>query len=455
MEVVDKSHLLIDNPIDLSNGATIQDFDGDGQFEIFVATQSGPNHLLKRMGDGFVEITPKSLRDETCTALGVAAADITGNGFPDLYIVNSGALAGALTEPDRLFLNLGNWQFHDLMVNHPDRNIAAGRSVAFTDPVGGGDPGLYIANFGAPNKLFVNNGEGYFRNEAPVGHGLGVIAGGRAVISQDLFNSGRMDIFVLNEGGPNMLFRNHEEMYEECAAELGLDDPEMDGRGVAVCDFDRDGMIDLVFCNWEGDHRIMRQLGEGGFVDVAPYRFSEPSTARNVLVADFDNDGWEDIFLNNLGQPNRLLLNNRDGTFRPADPGPLLLADGTGTGATCGDLDGDGMLEIYVCHGETMAQRNRLFSLAPNGNNWIRIQPLTQTGSPAIGARVELHFDQPMIRFIDGGSGYLCQMEPVAHFGLGPESIVPTAYVRWTDGAEVYMNNLEANQLVRVAHPVA
>src|ERR1044072_4013554 len=365
--------MLIDNPIDLSYGATIQDFDGDGQLEIFVATQLGPNHLLKRMGNGFVEITPRALMDANCTGLGVAAADITGNGLPDLYIVNSNVLAGALTEPDRLFLNMGNWQFHDLMVNHPDRNIAAARSVAFTDPVSAGDPGLYIAKFGAPNKLFVNNGSGYFRNEAPVGHGLGVIAGSRSIVSQDFFNSGRMDIFVLTEGGPNLLFRSHEEMFEECAEELGLDDPEMNGRGVAACDFNRDGMIDLVYCNWEGAHRIMKQLDEGGFVDVAPYSFSEPSKARNVIVADFDNDGWEDIFLNNLGEPNRLLLNNGDGTFRPVDPGPMLLPDGTGTGATCGDLDGDGMLEIYICHGEGMAQRNRMFSLAPNGNNWLRI----------------------------------------------------------------------------------
>src|SRR5258708_7882347 len=147
MEVVDKSHLLVDNPIDLSYGVTIADFDGDGLHEIFVASQSGANHLFKRMGDGFVEITPKSLMDESCSALGVAAADITGNGLPDLYIMNSNTFAGALTEPDRLFLNLGGLDFHDLMVNHPDRNIAAGRSVAFTDPVGAGHLGLYVANY--------------------------------------------------------------------------------------------------------------------------------------------------------------------------------------------------------------------------------------------------------------------------------------------------------------------
>jgi hypothetical protein len=212
-------------------------------------------------------------------------------------------------------------------------------------------------------------------------------------------------------------------------------------------------MIDLVYCNWEGEHRIMRQLGEGGFVDVAPWIFAQPSRARNVIVADFDNDGWEDIFLNNLGEPNRLLMNNGDGTFRLEDPGPLLLPDGTGTGATCGDVDGDGMLEIYVCHGEAMAQRNRLMSLAPNDNHWIRIQPLTPGGAPAIGARVELHFDQPMTRFIDGGSGYLCQMEPVAHFGLGETDRIPTAFVRWTDGTEMYLNDLEPDSVVKVPHP--
>ncbi len=453
MEIVDKSHLLIDNPIDLSYGATIADFDGDGLAEVFVATQGGANHLFKRMGDGLVEITPKALMDETCSALGVAAADVSGNGLPDLYVMNSNTFAGALTEPDRLFLNQGSLHFQDMMVNHPDRNIAAGRSVAFTDPVGGGFVGLYVANYGAPNKLFVSNGKGYFRNEAPVGHGLGVIAGGRAIVSQDISNTGRMDIFVLNEGGPNLFFRNHEEMFEECAVELGLDDPDENGRGVAVCDFDRDGLIDLVYCNWEGPHRIMRQLGEGGFVDVAGPRFAEPSKARTIIVGDFDNDGWEDIFVNNMGEPNRLFRNNGDGTFSEVDPGPMLLPDGTGTGATCGDLDGDGMLEIYICHGEAMPQRNRMFSHEKNDHHWLRIQPLTPAGAPAIGARVELRFDRPMIRFIDGGSGYLCQMEPVAHFGLGESAMVPTVLVRWTDGVETLLEDLRVDSFVRVPHP--
>ena len=58
-----------------------------------------------------------------------------------------------------------------------------------------------------------------------------------------------------------------------------------------------------------------------------------------------------------------------------------------------------------------------------------------------------------MTRFIDGGSGYLCQMEPVAHFGLGDSETVPAVYIRWTDGTEIYLNDLIPNSFVKVMHP--
>lgn len=453
MEIVDKTHLLVDNPIDSSYGVTIQDFDGDGDLEIFVATQNGPNHLYKRGPEGFVDVTPRHLMDEGCSAICVTAGDLTGNGLPDVYVLNSGTFSGTLTEPDRLFVNLGGMHFEDMLVSHPDRNIAAGRSVCWTDPTSSGWFAPYIANYGAPNKLYVADGRGYFRNEAPVGHGLGLIAGGRSVISQDIFGSGRMDIVLLNEGGPNMVFRNLEEAYEECASAVGLDDPEGHGRGLAACDFNRDGLIDLIYVNWEGPHRIMQQLREGGFIDVATTAFAEPTQARNVIVADFDNDGWEEVFVNNFGEANKL-FKFIDGSFLEIDCGPLLLPDGTGTGASCGDIDGDGMLEVFVAHGESMEQRNRLFSVARNENNWIRIQPLTPAGGPAIGAKVQILFDRPMTRFIDGGSGYLCQMEPIAHFGLGTEDAVPEVVIRWSDGTEARFSNLPTNRLTQIPHPL-
>ena len=56
-----------------------------------------------------------------------------------------------------------------------------------------------------------------------------------------------------------------------------------------------------------------------------------------------------------------------------------------------------------------------------NANKWLRIQPLTVNGFPALGAKVRLHMKnfKSQTKYICSGSGYLCQMEPVAHFGLG------------------------------------
>lgn len=455
MTIIDKTDLLADNPIDRSYGATIQDFDRDGEFEIFVATQGGPNHLYKRIGGRFLDVTPPELADPECSAIGVAAADMNDDGFPDLYVLNTSAFMGPFSEPDRLFVSRGPLVFEDLMEDHPDRNIAAGRSVCWTDPLGDGRFGLYLCNYGAPNKLFVNRGERDFRNQAPVGHGLGLIVGGRAVVSQDILDSGRMDIFCVNEGAPNTYFENlGEGRYREVALELGLADPANHGRGLQAADLDRDGRVELLWLNWEDEHRYMVRTSERFFVDRAAKAFARASRARILVVADLDNDGWEEVFVNNIDEPNRL-FRWRNGELVEVDPGPLLLPDGAGTGATCGDLDGDGMLELYVCHGESMPQRNRVAACEPNGNHFLRVMPLTPAGAPAIGARVTVESDPPMIRFIDGGSGYLCQMEPVAHFGLGKGESVPPVRVRWSDGAEARYPDLPLDRLSCLPHPGA
>lgn len=114
------------------------------------------------------------------------------------------------------------------------------------------------------------------------------------------------------------------------------------------------------------------------------------------------------------------------------------------------DFDGDGMLDLILSHGESMAQPISIFkgtqvsqaggprvvpvpstspcsvSLLPpplqgTSNNWLRVIPRTRFGAFARGAKVVLFTRRSgaHLRIIDGGSGYLCEMEPVAHFGLG------------------------------------
>ena len=148
-----------------------------------------------------------------------------------------------------------------------------------------------------------------------------------------------------------------------------------------------------------------------------------PGAVRTVIAADFDNDGFEELFFNNLGEPNRLF---RAATGEPradwllADPGAAAEPDGLGTGAAVADIDGDGLLELLVAHGESTVQPLSLFK-------WPDDRPRLAAGAAADavrgagrGARVRLTAGgRTQLRVIDGGSGYLCQMEPVAHFGLG------------------------------------
>ena len=86
-------------------------------------------------------------------------------------------------------------------------------------------------------------------------------------------------------------------------------------------------------------------------------------------------------------------------------------------------------------------------------NNFIRILPLTKFNAPARGAKVKvIQNSRAQIRFIDSGSGYLCQMEPVAHFGLGKNKNVIKVIVEWPDGNKKEILNPIPNKTIKVLY---
>src|SRR5438477_34620 len=106
--------------------------------------------------------------------------------------------------------------------------------VAVADLDGDGRFEFAVAGFGGPNRVLRWAG-GQLRDAAPP-LGLARTAGGRGVLTLPVF-SDRPDVFCVNEQGPNFAFRNRGDgTFEECAAELGLTDPEEHGRGVAAFD---------------------------------------------------------------------------------------------------------------------------------------------------------------------------------------------------------------------------
>ena len=193
-------------------------------------------------------------------------------------------------------------------------------------------------------------------------------------------------------------------------------------------------------------------LRKNKFLDLLDLSFNRPSKARTIISADFDNDGYDEIFINNIGQSNKLFKVRENGVLESI---PLLnakLFDGFGTGAAVADVDGDGILELLISNGESFKQPLNLFKAKIEKNSsFLRIKPLNKYNSPARGATVILKSSlRTHAKTIDAGSGYLCQMEPVAHFGIRKGEADFKVTIKWTNGETQSFSIDKLNQELKV-----
>ncbi|XP_015722742.1 cartilage acidic protein 1 isoform X1 [Coturnix japonica] len=480
------------NPTQLNYGVAVTDLDADGNFEIVVAGYNGPNLVLKydkargrlvNMAEDERSSPYYALRDRAGNAIGVTACDIDGDGREEIYFLNTNnAFSGMATYTDKLFkLRHGRWE--DLLSDEVNRDVAsrfAGRSVACVDRMGSGRYSIYIANYASgkvgPHALLEMDVAAsdpargiVVLVDVAAQAGVSKYTGGRGVAVGPILSDSASDIFCGNENSPNFLFNNRGDgTYRDVAAAVGLDDPYQHGRGVALADFNRDGRVDIVYGNWNGPHRLYLQAGAPGrvrFRDIATPKFSMPSPVRTVIAADFDNDQELEVFFNNIAyrgsSANRLFRlirrEHSDPIIEELNPGDALEPEGRGTGGVVTDFDGDGMLDLILSHGESMAQPLSIFKSAQGvGNNWLRVVPRTRFGAFARGAKVVLFTRRSgaHLRIIDGGSGYLCEMEPVAHFGLGRDE-ASSLEVTWPDGRVLVraVASSETNSVLEVPYP--
>ena len=427
------SNIIENNNDRLSYGISVTDFDKDGNYEFIVAGFGYSNLALSYKNGKLINTIQDPLFiDENRNTIGVSACDVDQDGFEEIYFLNTDTYSGKKQYSDRLLDNERKISdYFELEKNLENLNLTAGRSVVCVDRNGSGKYGVYVANYGGPTRFYeIEKNE--VKDLAPL-LGIDQITGGRAVVSGHIVTN-NMDIFAANERGPNFLYKNVNGDFRDIAFQQKVQDTFQNGRGTALTDFLYRGELDIITSNWEGYHRIFVKQKES-FLDMSSLEFRLPSRIRTVISADFDNDGYDEIFLNNIGQPNKLFRILDNGNLEEIKLDEAMESKGLGTGAAVADIDGDGILELLISHGESGAQPLSLFKANISNRNYIRIKPLNTFGAPARGATVTLHTNlRNHAKTIDAGSGYLCQMEPVAHYGLREGEIIKNITIKWTNG---------------------
>ncbi|CAH1775634.1 unnamed protein product [Owenia fusiformis] len=488
------------NTFQRNYGVAVSDVDNDGELDFIVAGFSGRNFVLKyntttsQLDNIAQPGTPfENLMDVKGQAIGVCACDIDGDGREEIYFLNTNqAYAGVSSYGDKLFKWSDN-QYIDLYEDPVNRNMSvqnyAGRSVACIDRNGDGTYGIAVATYsqnGQGNFAFVEvdskrkntQNDGIPLRDIAKEIGIDISTGGRAIaVGPIVGQDGKSDIFFGNEGnrhlgnsGKNCLFKNiGNGSFADIATISGVSDVTEAVRGIALADLNRDKQLDIVYGNWIGSHRIYIQTTTGGdinFKNIAEGDYEKQSAIRTVLATDFNNDGITEIFMNNIKsyntpQPNKLFdvildrLDKNSIDIKSIDVGDAEEAQGFGTGGAYTDVDNDGILELLLSHGESNAQPLEIYKAKDTENNrWIRVRPYTKFGAPARGATVTLKSTEgeEHLQVIDGGSGYLCQMEPVAHFGLGTTIEPLMITVQWQDGETVKLKQLDHSSINKVHH---
>ena len=447
----DLSKIIENNEKRLSYGISVTDFNMDGNYEFLVTGFGFANLALSYQDEKLKDLNQQKIfSDASKKTIGVAACDIDKDGFEEIYFLNTDTYSGVKKYSDRL-LDIKDNDYFDLFElekNKENLNLTAGRSVVCVDRKGDGEYGIYVANYGGPTRFYEIENE-LIKDKAK-NLNLDNITGGRAVVSGHILTE-RADIFAANERGANFLFKNNNGKFDDVAFDYRLDDAIQNGRGTALSDIYYRGRLDILSGNWLGYHRAW-VLENNEFKDIGNKDFDEPSRIRTIISADFDNDGFDEVFMNNIAEPNKLFKIKENGKFEEIKLNTGLEADGYGTGAAVADIDNDGVLELLVARGESKEQPLTLYKATVNKESkYLRIKPLNKYGAPARGATVTLITDQRKhSKTIDAGSGYLCQMEPVAHYGIRKNEKNFNVEVRWTDGSKEMIDIKRLNQTITV-----
>jgi hypothetical protein len=436
-------------------GVAVGDMDSDGDLDLYI-TNVGPDKLYRNLGEGqFEDITLEAGIDVPGWSCSACFMDYDGDGDLDLYVTRyvdfdaakecqgwSGRrdFCGPKEFPgvsDVLLRNDGGARFVDVSNSAGiDRVSYAGLGVLSEDFDGNGWTDLYVANDAYPNFLWLNQGDGTFRDAAPE-FGVALNMDGRAeagmgVASGDFDGDGLTDIFVTHlRTETNTLYaalpggRGFRDATG--SSQLGMASASSTGFGVCALDMECDGDLDLVVAN--------------GRVN-----WHQPEKS-NGLVAPWDG----------FAEHNQAFLNDGQGVFkemREGGSGWSLRAE-VSRGLACGDVDRDGDLDLVLTN---LQGEVRLFeNVAAREGRWLVVRCWLAGGKvEALGAGITLLGVGPIAsRRVRRSSGYLSSSPASVHFGVAAGTEVKSILVKWPDGQQESFPTLGLDQTLNLIQGTA
>ena len=513
---IDRKRFIIE-----TNGAGVAllDYDNDGwidalvlngtrlkdrtrEAETYAPGRAPLSRLYRNNRDGtFSDVTSRAGLTAVGWASSVCAGDYDNDGWLDLFITYYGQ--------NVLYRNRGDGRFEDVTERPglPTGGTRWGSGCSFVDYDRDGRLDLFVANYlrfdlataaevgngpnclwkGVPvncgprglptdtNLLFHNEGNGTFA-DVSAKSGIARVTNRypMTATAADFDGDGWIDIYVACDSTASTLYRNNGDgTFTDTAVESGIayseNGTQQAGMGVAIGDYNADGLVDLLKTHFADDiPALYRNLGKGIFEDVAA------AAGLGVLnrhvewgagMPDLDNDGRPDIvYVTGNVYPEvervlrqyphrgpRVVFRNMDGVrFEDVTgaSGPAPLAAHSSRGAAFGDFDNDGDVDILVFNMNEPPSLLRNDYTGPN--HWIAVKLAgTTSNRAALGATVRLTAGgRTQAQVVLSQSSYYSHDDLRLHFGLGSSTAADAIEIRWPSGRIDTVKNVRGGRLV-------